>query len=301
MNGARRQAPSHRVAVVIPTFNHAHFLGEALDSVMAQTRPADEIVVVDDGSSDDPGAVVAAYPGVRQISQANAGLSAARNAGLAAISADCVVFLDADDLLCPDALAHNLACLAENPDAGFVYGAYERVDADLRHLLGPCYIAPGDDPLATFLEGNAVGMHASVLYPTGKLRKLGGFDPALRSCEDYDAYLKLAKRFGVASHSELTARYRIHDRNMSGDPARILKWALAVHARHKPSGALARYLPHWNKGRRHWRRTYADVAIDGSWGTDEGGSLVSVLKILPFAPRRVLQRAAMALLRGWFR
>jgi glycosyltransferase involved in cell wall biosynthesis len=286
---------SSTVGVVIPAYDHARFLGDALDSVTAQTRPADEIVVVDDGSRDDPGAVAARYPGVRLLRQANAGLSAARNAGLAAIAADYVVFLDADDVLDPSAIASNLALFAENPAAGFVYGGYERVTADLRLLLGPCYIAAGDDPLATFLERNAVGMHAAVLYSAARLRDAGGFDPSLRSCEDYDVYLQMAKRYGVVSRPGVIARYRIHDTNMSGDPARMLKWALRVHARHKPSGALAPYLPHWKAGRRHWRRVYADAAFDGQWGTHEGGSLAAIASVLPLAPRRVLQRAWLAL------
>ena len=73
------------VGVVIATYNHAHFLGEALESVRAQTRAADTIVVVDDGSDDNPGEVVARFPGVRCIRQDNRGLAAARNAGLTAL------------------------------------------------------------------------------------------------------------------------------------------------------------------------------------------------------------------------
>lgn len=293
--GERLQPESpRRVAVVIPTFDHARFLGEALDSVIAQTRPADEIVVVDDGSSDDPAAVVARYSGVRLVRQANAGPSAARNTGLAAISADYVLFLDADDLLVPAALARNAALLAANPGAGFVYGAHERIAADGGHLRGPCYLAAGDDPLATLLRSNAVGMHATVLYASGKLREIGGFDPTLRAAEDYDVLLKMAQRFPVVSHGEVVARYRIHGRNTSADTSWILKGVLAVHARHKPEGALRAYLPHWQIGRRHFRRTYADEAIDGRWGTDEGSSAVAILKLLPRAPRRMVQRALAA-------
>ena len=92
------------VAVIIPTFNHARFLAEAIKSVLAQTRPADEIIVVDDGSTDDPAAVVAKFPTVRLIRQDNRGLSAARNTGLRNCKASHIVFLDADDRLLPTAL-----------------------------------------------------------------------------------------------------------------------------------------------------------------------------------------------------
>src|SRR5687768_9785634 len=105
--GADAQPPT--VGIVITTYNHAHFLSEALDSAVAQTRAADAIVVVDDGSSDNPGEVVTRFPGVRLIRQDNRGLSAARNRGLAALTTSHVVFLDADDRLEPRAIEAGLA------------------------------------------------------------------------------------------------------------------------------------------------------------------------------------------------
>jgi glycosyltransferase involved in cell wall biosynthesis len=264
---------------------------------MAQTRPADEIVVVDDGSTDDPAVVVGRYPKARLLRQENAGLAAARNFGLASISTDYVVFLDADDLLCPAAISRNLTLFADNPDAGFVYGAYELVDADRHPLQGPWYMPIGGDPLATLLRCNAIGMHGTVLYSSGKLREAGGFDPALRSCEDYDVYLKMAKRFSIASDDSVIALYRTHENNMSADPVRMLKMALAVHARHRPSSAQRFYLEHWKAGCRDWRRFYADVAIGGRWGADRGSRYVPMLRMLRHAPRRMIQRAVMAALR----
>src|SRR5262245_31918650 len=119
-SGVAEPVQAATVGVVITTYNHAHFLGEALDSVRAQTHPADEIVVVDDGSGDNPGEVVARFPGVRCIRQDNRGLAAARNAGLTALSTRYVTFLDADDRLEARALAAGLACFGRVPDSGFV-------------------------------------------------------------------------------------------------------------------------------------------------------------------------------------
>src|ERR1700683_5783441 len=101
------------VAVIIPTFNHAHFLVDAITSVLEQTRQADEIIVVDDGSIDDPATVVAQFQRVRLIRQDNRGLSAARNTGLRGCKTSHVVFLDADDRLFPTALQAGLGLLAE--------------------------------------------------------------------------------------------------------------------------------------------------------------------------------------------
>ena len=90
------------VSVVIPCYRQAHFLPDAIESVLAQTYPHFEIIVVDDGSPDDTRAVAGRYPGVRCLRQRNRGLSAARNAGLAASIGTYVVFLDADDRLTPE-------------------------------------------------------------------------------------------------------------------------------------------------------------------------------------------------------
>ena len=109
-----------RVGVVIPCYNGTAFLDKALGSVRAQTRPADQVIVVDDGSTEDPEPIVARYEDVTFLRQANAGPSAARNAGLRACDCDFVVFLDCDDVLSPMSLERGLRCHLENPGAGFV-------------------------------------------------------------------------------------------------------------------------------------------------------------------------------------
>src|SRR5437870_3797289 len=95
---------SRLVTVVIPCYNNASFLHDAIQSVLSQTYRRTELIVVDDGSSDDTSDVASSYPVTRLIRQPNQGVSAARNAGLSQASGDYVVFLDADDRLLPDAV-----------------------------------------------------------------------------------------------------------------------------------------------------------------------------------------------------
>ena len=102
--GEGERAGAALVSVVIPCYNQAHFLGEAIESVLAQTYPHREIVVVDDGSPDNTREVASRYPGVRYVRQENQGLAAARNTGLRHSSGSYLVFLDADDRLLPEAL-----------------------------------------------------------------------------------------------------------------------------------------------------------------------------------------------------
>ncbi len=272
------------VAVVISTFNHAHFLSEALDSVMAQTRPVDEIVVVDDGSQDDPAAIVARYPGVRLIRQENAGLSAARNRGLAAIKTACVTFLDADDILAPAAIAHNTTLLAQHPEAGFVYGAYDRVDIGRRRLSGPHFRPVPSDAANAMLVGNPVAMHGTVLYDVARLREVTGFDATLRSCEDYDAYIRLTRRYPVFCHPELTASYRTHGSNMSGHPVKMLYWALHVLKRYRPPATDRDGLRAWAEAKRFWKRYYCETAVRGAGHKDIASPLTLILGTFRLAP-----------------
>jgi glycosyltransferase involved in cell wall biosynthesis len=249
------------VTVVITTYNHAHFLAEAIDSVIGQTHPADEIIVVDDGSSDDPGTVVASRPEVQFIRQLNQGLASARNTGLWAASSEAIVFLDADDRLLPNALEQGLACLVREPRSGLVYGGHRRTDAEWRPI-GEDRYDPLGDPYTDLLQGKPIGMHAAVMYSRDRLREIGGFDTSLQRCEDYDVYLRMAQTHPIASHPNTVAEYRIHGANISLDNRDMLRWILKVHERQK-SFALARpdAAKAWHFGRSFWRDYYSEQTL----------------------------------------
>jgi glycosyltransferase involved in cell wall biosynthesis len=247
------------VALVINTYQQAHFLPGSIESAMKQTVRFDEVIVVDDGSADNPASVVINYPGVRLIRQSNAGLAAARNTGLSAASSDYIVFLDADDLLTPGAVSAGLACYAENPGAGLVYGAHRRIGPKGEPLGDEVYSAVGADAFRTFLTGNAIGMHATVVYNRRRLCDIGGFDATLPRCEDYDVYFRMAARYPIASHHEVAALYRWHGQNMSANHATMLKWVLRINDRQKVHTTGDRALEAERLlGRRVWCRYYAN-------------------------------------------
>lgn len=293
----KRVARGSGVAVAIATYNHAHFLGDALDSVMAQSLPADEVIVVDDGSEDDPGAVVSRYPGVRLIRQANQGLSAARNAALDLATADRILFLDADDVLAPTAVEANVACFDAHPESGFVYGGHLRVDASLEPVGTARYSPIGSTPRLSLLKGNAVGMHATVLYDRARLQAAGGFDTSLRRCEDYDVYLRMARHHPVASHSGVVACYRIHGSNMSGDIRAMLRWIEHVHDLDRRRGlGTEPERRAWAIGRQVWRDYYADQILasgENITRLQRAGSLMRATRMSPkHVTRRLLRRLA---------
>lgn len=255
------------VTVVVTTYDHAHFLTAALDSVLALGDEVAEVVVVDDGSHDAPEQVVARYPGVRMHRQANAGLAAARNAGLAACRTELVTFLDADDVLLPEGLAVSRRLAAERPDVGLVYGSHTVVDASLQ-VLGKHEVPQvGPDAYRLLLTRNVIGMHGAVLYRREALDVVGGFDPALPACEDYDLYLRLARRGGVVSHDRPVAAYRLHGTNMSRNGALMLHSLITVLARQRSS---VRY-DHARRDALHAgvRQAWRTYSTDGgNWRTD---------------------------------
>jgi len=277
---ARHPSATTTVGVVITTFDHAHFLPESLASVHRQSRPCDAVVVVDDGSHDDPAAAVAAFPEARLIRQENRGLAAARNRGLAALDTTYVVFLDADDRLAPHAIERGLACFGRAPDAGFVYGGHLYIDREGGELGGR-YEPPGDEPYLKLLRGNFIAMHGTVMYRRDRLLEAGGFDDTLRRCEDYDLYLRMARRFPIAGYADLVAEYRLHGANMSTDYPAMLRSALAVHARYAPSPADTPARAAWRDGRRGWRRVYAEEMAAARYrDRQRGGSLLRSLPAL---------------------
>jgi glycosyltransferase involved in cell wall biosynthesis len=243
------------VAIVVTTYNHACFLAAALSSALTQSVPADEVIVVDDGSVDHPERVVARFDGVRCIRQPNAGLSAARNTGWRAATSEFVVFLDADDRLLPDALAANLRRLDATPAAAFSYGGYVDVDAATgrRHVAE---FRPAAGGYPSLLRGNLVGMHGAVMYRRSCLAEIGGFDERLGTCEDYDVYLRLSLRHPVVYGPEPLAEYWHHRANMSRDSATMLRYALVVHRRQRPAAARLGVLRAYRRGLVDRKRYY---------------------------------------------
>ncbi|MDP2252784.1 MAG: glycosyltransferase family 2 protein, partial [Thiobacillus sp.] len=124
-----------RFSVVIPAFNSAATLARAIESVRAQSWPAHEIIVVDDGSTDATAEIAAGFDGVRLIRQKNSGVSVARNAGAAAASGDWLAFLDADDWYAPDRIKLHAEWIAEDAALDFLTGDYEYRD-ETGALLG---------------------------------------------------------------------------------------------------------------------------------------------------------------------
>ncbi len=184
-----------RIAVIIPAFNAAPFIADAVRSVLAQTHRDLRLVVVDDGSTDVTAAVVTGFADARLtlIWQCNAGVAAARNRGMVAADGDALLFLDADDWLAPTALATLAATLDATRDAVAAVGAYARVDAGGRPIGRPSRprLAPGDF-LARLLVRNQFANGGHLLIRRDAARRAGTFRAGVAYGEDWEYFIRLA-------------------------------------------------------------------------------------------------------------
>ncbi len=225
MNATTSDAPGQEVrfTTVMPVHNHAEYVAEAIHSVRRQTRDDWELIVVDDGSTDAGGQIIDELAGeddrIVAVHQANAGPAAARNAGILRASGRWMTYLDSDDLWFPDALERYAAYLDAHPDARFIYGYRHRMDAD-----GSVTELPGeyqDRPTGTReLFGRMFLSHLCVCYRRDLLLDAGLYDEDLRSCEDYELYLRLSLHTRFEPIAATTGLRRRHGTNLSRQTGR---------------------------------------------------------------------------------
>jgi glycosyltransferase involved in cell wall biosynthesis len=245
------------VSVIVPCYNQARFLGEAVESALSQGYPCLEVIVVDDGATDDTAVVAARYPAVRYLWQPNQGLSAARNAGWRVSKGEYLAFLDADDRLLPDAIEAGVQQLILHPDAAFTFGRHLKIDADGRPLPAPRQPLVIERHYETLLRMNYISMPAKVMYRRNALDAVQGFARGLDAAADYDLYLRLARRFPVVAHTRVVAEYRQHGSNMSGNAAVMLRTTSAIlRARRRAHRGDARFTRACRDGRRYFAEYY---------------------------------------------
>lgn len=247
-----------RISVIIPCYNHGAFLADALESVRRQTRPADEVLVIDDGSTDNTAEVAGRDPQVRYIRQSNAGLAAARNRGIEESCGDFLLFLDADDRLTPIALSAGFEALRSNAEWGAVYGDFERIDARGGAIPSAHRLQHQPDMYAALLRNNLIAAHDTVLYRREIFERLGKFDVSLKACEDYEMYLRVAKVFPIGAHDRVVAQIRHHGNNMSSNHSLMLQSATTVLRRERSyCQGNPVYRESLREGLRFWRHLYS--------------------------------------------
>jgi glycosyltransferase involved in cell wall biosynthesis len=221
------------VSVVVPTYNYSQYISQAIESVLAQTYPNIEIVVIDDGSTDDTASIIGKFGNKIQYHfQSNQGLSAARNRGIELSSGTYIQFLDSDDKLGPQTIEAKVRYLNQNPDVVFACGPNRLLFEgnsylyNLRQNLLYGWRLPNNrDTIPALCYGNIAPVHAFLTRLDTIKRNEIYFDESLKACEDYDFWLRIATKFGAPGIvTDGHVYYRKHASSMSTNFSNQLRY-----------------------------------------------------------------------------
>jgi len=308
------------ISVVTPAHDVAGFVGDAIRSARAQTHADLELILVDDGSRDGTGdaaaEAAAGDPRIRILRQANGGVSAARNAGIAAATGEALLFLDADDWLAPDALARLAGGLRDAAGAVAAYGPWAAMaeaahpgDAPLRVKSGPF---PSGDILERLLERNLLVNGGHALIRRAAFEAAGGFHPGIRYGEDWECWIRLALqgRFaGLEGAPLLFVRERRNSayRRLAHDPAAFAPAMQAIWSNPALAGRLGSRLARmraraeaenaWVVAKERLRHGMPDALprLRAAFLAAPGprrAALLAAAHLLPLLPRRLHGAAA---------
>ena len=225
-------AETLRVSVIIPTYNRAAYLREALASVFRQSLAPWEVIVVDDGSTDETYQVIQESPGaIRFYRQAHQGVATARNLGLEKATGDLVAWLDSDDLWEPTFLATVVSLLAQDRALDGAYTGITLIDSDGAPLGTSTRLEPPEE-LHNALVRDCFLAAPSVVARKKCYDQAGGFDPQFRISEDYDMWLRLARQFRIVGVPQPLVRIRVHTTNTMSDVDSLCKARLALARKH---------------------------------------------------------------------
>jgi glycosyltransferase involved in cell wall biosynthesis len=206
-----------KISVVIPAYNASAFLPRCLKSVFAQTLQPEEVIVVDDGSSDNS-AALAAELGATVISLPNGGPAAARNAGIQSASSEWIALLDADDMWAPEKLERQAACIC--PDTVLVYTGIRIFDD---------HGVRAETPAADEVSAKKILRYANPITPSTALVKreailqLGGFRDGISGCEDWEMWFRLQRLGQMKAITDPLTDYYLHPKGLSSNPGKMLQ------------------------------------------------------------------------------
>jgi glycosyltransferase involved in cell wall biosynthesis len=305
MSTVMQATPLPLVSVVIPVYNAERYLGESLDTALAQDYGNVEIIAVDDGSTDGSASILASYGDrIRVLSQANAGPARARNAGIETARGEFVAFLDADDVWRAQKLRLQVEHLLANDDVGLVYNTWAVLDGEdpraAVDFLAGIDQHPATDGEATDGEATAptlpldragsgwvyhLLLQDSIVHTSAAmvrrslLQQVNGFDDSLRRGQDYDLWLRLSRHTPFHKLTAVLSAYRLHSHSITQQPtpvnygAVVINRALEKWGTQGPDGSSvsrlrvnARLASYWHSfGQRHLDRGDLSIARSSLW------------------------------------
>ena len=288
-----------RVSVLIPVYNCGPYLDEALWSVRRQTYSDFEVVVVNDGSTDDSLAVLRRHADedsrIVVLDRPNGGIVVALNAGLAACRGELIARMDGDDVTVPNRLALQVEAMDRDPSLAAVGGQAVLTDAAGRVTGRVDYPLDHGEIDAFSIERGSCGMlHPTTMFRTSVLREVGGYRDAYRYAEDLDLYLRLAERHRLANLAQVLLRWRRHDDSVC---TRLTAWQA------RSGEAAIRDAARRRGGAAQFRRALSDHAYRASWLTGDEGKVLSAARyaLKSWARRPLNPRGPRALVRALVR
>ena len=268
-----------KVSVIIPTCNRAGFLRGAIDSVLSQTFQDFEIVVVDDASTDNTPEIVACFHDQRIKfirHKSRKGAAIARNTGITNSKCDYIAFLDDDDEWFPEKLAKQMAVMLASPPRGGVscIPAIDLVDRASGKIKGQMIPTKSGDLSEALLIDNCIGGTSSVLIKKDCFKKVGMFDEALPSMEDYDLWIRISRWFHFDYVKEPLLKYYVHQKKISKNLHALSRGMEILLLKHGNSPQFKRYLSY----------RYLSLGVDFCYSRDTGQALESYLKAIKLYP-----------------
>lgn len=219
------------VSIILPTYNGAPFLPESVESILAQTYNPYEVIIVDDGSTDNTKEVLKPFAQkIRYINlEQNKGLPVARNTGIRLAQGEYIAFIDADDLWLPEKLQTNVEYFGRHPDVGMVYSGHTNIDEKGRTLNGGVKkrLPSGKIFFQLYSEQNFI-IPSSVVVRKEVFETTGLFDEQLVNCQDWDMWLRIAFYFKIEGINEPLVKYRHNPHSLSKNRNNVLKYQKLV-------------------------------------------------------------------------
>ena len=221
------------ISILMPVFNGAAYVNQAIESALAQTYQDFELIIVNDGSTDNSAEVIRPYladPRTRYLEQPNGGVAAARNAAIRVAHGRYIGFLDQDDLWLPEKLDLQVQYLHGHPDVGMVHANQSYIDSDSRHTR-----LPFDDGFAKvsgwcfrdlFIRNRIAVL--TVLARKSALDSVGPLNETIPGGDDYEMWMRISKHFPIGHLDRILAHYRTHGSNVSNDNFRMTRTVLGA-------------------------------------------------------------------------
>ena len=277
------------VSVIIPTFSHRDYILSTLESVFAQTFTDYEVIVVNDGSPDDTEDLLRPHLESRRIryfKQSNRGQAAARNRGIAEAGGEFIALLDDDDLWPADKLHWQVDAMHGDPALAMVAGEVELIDGS-SNVTGRKVVGDRNISYESLFGGSPIWSPGQTLIRTSRLREIGGLDETIWGTDDYDLYLRLARRWTIRGFSRVALRYRVHPGNASRQANRMTAnlRTVVLHQLRSAPAAMRRRL-----SRKAWRMLYSNMGQRVVWelkgcmiARDLKSTVAKLLELCPFA------------------